>query len=1826
MRSKKTMRRLSAFLALVLMLSVVVPASAFADDVPNDEIVVTPVPEVEVPEVTPEIEPTPEITPEPTLEPTPEPVETPEIIIDDEIDEDDIELLEADVEAETIIVSDYSSFMTCLAVLEGYAADYAAANGGQPLKLVVNYIRTGVEKYRDGSWQIVAGAENTAFTEYVNQRDAEGNTNAGQALRDLSNFTMLPNGNKIDFAHMFGSLDIGLNNSAAAFELGSWAGDICDLIDYAKNKNVTDTTLETATPKVKELFLIDDPTPDWHSFGETDLRGDLDAYYILRIASLNPTTELSAIFGGYFASVTDQDRAAYFLNNYFTQNFKGNPESVRSAIFNTYKANAACDALEESRSLKSLTNIDVLREASCNVFADWCYETAGDKLVEKAEPTPTPTPTPTPEPEKDLYTVFSESTTTLAPGITQTIKYALTKDDKQIVYYIASADVTRSDVSVYANYHNADPASGWAMARVSDQMAALQKKHSNPEDSDNYVPNFKTVVGVNADFFNNTTAVGAGAPMGALVMGGVEYKSAGYENFFGILKDGTPVIGGPSEYAAYKDQLQEAVGGSIYLVKDGVIAVEATDDYYKNRASRTCIGITAEGKVILMVLDGRQEPFSAGGSALEIAQIMYDAGCVNAINLDGGGSSTFDAKPEGSDSVVVVNRPSDGYERSVGPSLAVVSTAGSSTEFDHALISAEADYITVNSSMTFTAAGVSATGNAAALPENTAWAVSDASIGAIDENGCFTAAKTGDVTVSLMLGDKEVGSKTIHVVVPTELSFSKSKINAIYGNATPLPLEAKYNGNKVVINTDDIHFSLGNDAAATMEGFSIIGKEESGVRVLSVTAMLAKDYSISSSPIEVSFYAAGAAIFDFDNVTGGDRSLAWKREVSNSTSTDNVTYYVSDPEQEMDITYVFGLDMQTVQIPEKLVPLLQMVAGGDLDNITAWDVMLQLAERVSSKSYVQVKIQFDKNLDVNTDNVTIANDYFTLGTKEFDPEANTLILTCNWIKQTEAISKETANPICILSGIKAVAKDGAEWNDSMLAVTNSGTVGYDIYLGANALYSMASQPSFQENYGIYPYTEPENTAHPAGGHFASTYADFEDAFNLYNKARVGWWSTAGKEGDTQLYYFVDNKPVTGIQNVPEYQNETVKCWYRFDDTGICHGKITGLFEVGDELHYAVNGIGKTGWRSVTGNDGQINNYYFDAKTGAAVDGKQKIGGYNFAFENHILVRGDLVHETDPEGYRYRWINDWARNKWLLIDDNWYFAGTKTNGTMDGYFKRGFARARIFGSYGMEEAVYLFDPDTGVFRQDADGIYKYPYATEADGSAIYYLMDHGQRVVDDAGNYPGLVLIGDDYYYFKSDYKMVYGREYYVSKTNGLKAAGKYTFDADGKMVKPETLKNGIIKETEDTWYYYVNGTKTYAGLILIDGDYYYVKTNCEVIHGRDYYVSKTNGLKPAGTYNFDADGKLVEPTPTPTPTPVTPTPTPTPTTPVDPTPVPEVKNGIVKETEAKWYYYVNDVKTYAGLIEIDGAYYYVNSNCEVIHGRSYKISKTNGLMAAGTYNFDADGKLSIPDVKENGIVKETEDTWYYYVNGVKTYAGLILIDGDYYYVKSNCEVIHGRDYYVSKTNNLKPAEKYTFDADGKLVEPTPTPTPAPTPTPTPTPVAPTPTPVTPTPTPTPTTPVDPTPALDAKNGIVKETEAKWYYYVNDVKTYAGLIEIDGAYYYVNSNCEVIHGRSYKISKTNGLMAAGTYNFDADGKLSMPDVKENGIVKETEDTWYYYVDGVKTYAGLIEIDGDYYYVKSNCEVIHGRDYYVSKTNNLMPAGKYTFDANGKMVTA
>ncbi|MBO7394300.1 MAG: phosphodiester glycosidase family protein [Abditibacteriota bacterium] len=73
---------------------------------------------------------------------------------------------------------------------------------------------------------------------------------------------------------------------------------------------------------------------------------------------------------------------------------------------------------------------------------------------------------------------------------------------------------------------------------------------------------------------------------------------------------------------------------------------------------RSAIGVTADNKVILLALDGRQS-YTTGVSTAKLGEIMKRLGCVNAMNLDGGGSTTLSVRG------IIVNSPSDAYQRSV---------------------------------------------------------------------------------------------------------------------------------------------------------------------------------------------------------------------------------------------------------------------------------------------------------------------------------------------------------------------------------------------------------------------------------------------------------------------------------------------------------------------------------------------------------------------------------------------------------------------------------------------------------------------------------------------------------------------------------------------------------------------------------------------------------------------------------------------------------------------------------------------------------------------------------------------------------------------------------------------------------------------------------------------------------------------------------------------------------------------------------------------------------------------------------------------------------
>lgn len=114
------------------------------------------------------------------------------------------------------------------------------------------------------------------------------------------------------------------------------------------------------------------------------------------------------------------------------------------------------------------------------------------------------------------------------------------------------------------------------------------------------------------------------------------------------------------------DDVFDVVGGLPVLLQDGQVAFDPCFTQLCNRNPRTAIGWTSNGRVLLVVIDGRQPGWSVGSSLRELAETMRKLGAVDALNLDGGGSSTMVVKGD------VVNRPSDGQQRRVTTAVLVL--------------------------------------------------------------------------------------------------------------------------------------------------------------------------------------------------------------------------------------------------------------------------------------------------------------------------------------------------------------------------------------------------------------------------------------------------------------------------------------------------------------------------------------------------------------------------------------------------------------------------------------------------------------------------------------------------------------------------------------------------------------------------------------------------------------------------------------------------------------------------------------------------------------------------------------------------------------------------------------------------------------------------------------------------------------------------------------------------------------------------------------------------------------------------------------------------
>ena len=370
------------------------------------------------------------------------------------------------------------------------------------------------------------------------------------------------------------------------------------------------------------------------------------------------------------------------------------------------------------------------------------------------------------------------------------------------------------------------------------------------------------------------------------------------------------------------------------------------------------------------------------------------------------------------------------------------------------------------------------------------------------------------------------------------------------------------------------------------------------------------------------------------------------------------------------------------------------------------------------------------------------------------------------------------------------------------------------------------------------------------------------------------------------------------------------------------------------------------------------------------------------------------------------------------------------------------------------------------------------------------------------------------------------------------------------------------------WFTDVNGKQYYK-----DGELQ--KTGWTVIDGNTYYLATETGyaatgiatLTPDGTSEvarcvFDADGMFQK----------------------NVTGVYDVGNDT---------YWLNSgiIEEEAGLIRINEGteeqphyhYYYFGEDGKAVKDGNYKVDKNNGLrLPCYKYHFDKNGIIEHDeDTSKNGIAMADSGTDHYFIDGIKVGEGLLCIDGKYYYARTSTgEIVRDQGYWITKNNGLPvPAGMYHFDADGVM----------------------------------------------QINGFVTVKGGTYYHENGTLVT--GFAKIGDDYYFFNKDT----GKMYKdadmwVGENDYGFLGGIYHFDEEGKMVIPDLVggQKKIVSDENGNLYFTIDGARMYSGLYELEGAYYYARSNGQLVVDGVAYIDATPLKGGEGWYAFNENGKLI--
>ncbi len=265
-----------------------------------------------------------------------------------------------------------------------------------------------------------------------------------------------------------------------------------------------------------------------------------------------------------------------------------------------------------------------------------------------------------------IQSVDKEDSYQLVDGI-NIVDVTFTYCRKPTRMLIAEIDLTKDVTISVSTPDNLDEV-GSKLQTVAEQAMCAEKAGKH------------VYLATNGDYFSESTTVA-----GTWIPGGLVYKDGkalwttpGYEadHAFYILKDGTAHISTIEEFKENEANVMSALSGWQRMMIDGEpVKKFSVNDNAMDFHPRTFVGVSKDNlKVQLFVLDGRQPNYSNGMRLEDMILLCQGAGCYQALNLDGGGSTTMVKRTEtgGQVSFELMNTPSDNPVREVLNGLVVI--------------------------------------------------------------------------------------------------------------------------------------------------------------------------------------------------------------------------------------------------------------------------------------------------------------------------------------------------------------------------------------------------------------------------------------------------------------------------------------------------------------------------------------------------------------------------------------------------------------------------------------------------------------------------------------------------------------------------------------------------------------------------------------------------------------------------------------------------------------------------------------------------------------------------------------------------------------------------------------------------------------------------------------------------------------------------------------------------------------------------------------------------------------------------------------------------